>query len=205
MIELWLSINENYLCELRLKKRIWKHSSQLWKKNSGLYSWWSIVFITARITSIFVSSTAVHMYDFHVFPVVYSPLWGFIWNQHNDQLPVSLLAQLIEHCTGIAEIMGSNPVQAWIFFRHYFHFYLSRVHNCEDRFACVAFIWGQEGTGLLQSTSPWRWLLVYLAAGSKICSFLLPIERHHGHRIWDISAQGARLDRWLQYRSSKCW
>ena len=22
-----------------------------------------------------------------------------------------------EHCTGIAEVMGSNPVQAWIFFR----------------------------------------------------------------------------------------
>ena len=44
------------------------------KKKSGLYSWWSIVFITARVASIFVSSTAVHMYDFHVFPVVYSPL-----------------------------------------------------------------------------------------------------------------------------------
>ena len=35
-------------------------------------------------------------------------------NQHNDQLSVSLLAQLVEHYTGIAEIMGSNPM-AWIF------------------------------------------------------------------------------------------
>ena len=26
-----------------------------------------------------------------------------------------LVAQLVEHCTGIAEVMGSNPVQAWIF------------------------------------------------------------------------------------------
>ena len=24
----------------------------------------------------------------------------------------NLLAQLVEHCTGIAEVMGSNPVQA---------------------------------------------------------------------------------------------
>ena len=32
-----------------------------------------------------------------------------------DQLPVGLLAQLVEHWTGIAEVMGSNPVQAWIF------------------------------------------------------------------------------------------
>ena len=42
----------------------------------------------------------------------YSPLHGFIWNQHSDQLPVGLLAQLVERCTGIAEVMGSNPVQA---------------------------------------------------------------------------------------------
>ena len=38
---------------------------------------------------------------------------GFIWNQHSDQLPLGLLAQLIEHCTGIAEVMGSNPVLAF--------------------------------------------------------------------------------------------
>ena len=30
-------------------------------------------------------------------------------------LPVGLIAQLMEHCTGIAEIMALNPVQAWIF------------------------------------------------------------------------------------------
>ena len=28
---------------------------------------------------------------------------------------LGLLAQLVEHCTGIAEVMGSNPIQAWIF------------------------------------------------------------------------------------------
>ena len=44
----------------------------------------------------------------------YSPLGGFIWNQHNDQLPVGLLAQLVERCSGIAEVMGLNPVRAWI-------------------------------------------------------------------------------------------
>ena len=27
-----------------------------------------------------------------------------------DQLPVDLIAQLVEHCTGIAEVMDSNPV-----------------------------------------------------------------------------------------------
>ena len=62
------------------------------------------------------------------------PFHGFIWNQHNGQLPVGLLAQLVGHSTGIAEVMGSNPVQAWIFFRPYFHYYSSSVHNCEDHF-----------------------------------------------------------------------
>ena len=34
---------------------------------------------------------------------------GFITDQQNDQLPVGLLAQLVKHCTGIAEVMGSTP------------------------------------------------------------------------------------------------
>ena len=41
--------------------------------------------------------------------------YPYITNQHNDQLPVGLLAQLLERCTGIAQVKGSNPVQDWIF------------------------------------------------------------------------------------------
>ena len=41
----------------------------------------------------------------------------FICTQFIDQLPVGLLAQLVEHCTGTAEVMGSNPVRAWNFFQ----------------------------------------------------------------------------------------
>ena len=40
----------------------------------------------------------------------------FICTQFIDQLPVRLLAQLVERCTGMAEVMGSNPVRASIFF-----------------------------------------------------------------------------------------
>ena len=46
----------------------------------------------------------------------------------------------VKRCTGIGEVMSSNPIQAWIFlFRPYYHYYyyycyLSSVHNCEDRF-----------------------------------------------------------------------
>ena len=30
----------------------------------------------------------------------------------SDQLPDGLIAQLVKHCTGITEVMGSNLVQA---------------------------------------------------------------------------------------------
>ena len=80
------------------------------------------------------SLSTIHIYNFHIFTVIYSSFYRFIWNQHNDQFPVGLLAQLVEHCTGIAEVMGSNPVQAWIFFRPYFHYCSSSVHYCKDCF-----------------------------------------------------------------------
>lgn len=38
-------------------------------------------------------------------------LHSFINNQQNDLLQVGLLAQLVEHSTGIAEVLGSTPVQ----------------------------------------------------------------------------------------------
>ena len=77
-----------------------------------------------------------------IFTVIYSSHCGFIWNQHsNDQLPVGLLAQLVEHCNGIAQVMGSNTVQrAWIFFRPYFLYCSSSVHYSEDRFHIHVFI-----------------------------------------------------------------
>ena len=43
--------------------------------------------------------------------------YGYIANLQSDRLPDGLLAQLVEHCTGIAEVMGSNPVQAYVFFQ----------------------------------------------------------------------------------------
>ena len=101
---------------------------------------------------------------------VYSPLHGFIWNQHSDSLPVGLLAQLVEHCTGIAEVMGSNPVQAWTSFRPSFHHYLSSVHHCEDRFHIHVFnrssnVWllyiqnRVSISSIAYFTAFWRWNL----------------------------------------------
>ena len=49
---------------------------------------------------------------YYLYYILFTTLKVTIWNQHDDQLPVGLLAQLVEHCTTIAEVMGSNPTQA---------------------------------------------------------------------------------------------
>ena len=52
-------------------------------------------------------------------PIIYSftifTFCGYITNSQCDPLPDGLIAQSVEHCTGIAQIMGSNPVQDWTF------------------------------------------------------------------------------------------
>ena len=53
-------------------------------------------------------------------------------NKFNDLLPVGLLAQLEKPSTGIAEVKGSNSVQAWIFFQAFFSHCKSCVYNCDD-------------------------------------------------------------------------
>ena len=63
-----------------------------------------------------------------------SSLHRFIMNQCNDQLLVDLLAQLIELCPSITEVMGSNPMEVFNFFRPYFHYCLSIVYYCKDCF-----------------------------------------------------------------------
>ena len=41
--------------------------------------------------------------------------YGCITNSQSDQLPDALIAQSVEHCIGIAEIMGSNPFRPEFF------------------------------------------------------------------------------------------
>ena len=41
-------------------------------------------------------------------------IYDYITNLQRDKLLVGLIAQLVEHCTGITEVMSLNPIQAWI-------------------------------------------------------------------------------------------
>ena len=59
-----------------------------------------VVFITAKLAFIFTSLSAIQIYDFHIFTVIYSSLYALIWKQHEHQRPVGLLALLVERCSG---------------------------------------------------------------------------------------------------------
>lgn len=47
--------------------------------------------------------------------VSYDQQW-YSTNSQSGRLPDGSIAQLVEHCTSIADVTGSNPVQAWILF-----------------------------------------------------------------------------------------
>ena len=81
-----------HIFELRMKDQIEERSSQLRSNCEDL----------SNICSIYVPYIYIHLFILH----------GYVTNSQYDQLPVGLIAQLVEHCTGIAEVMGSNPVQA---------------------------------------------------------------------------------------------
>ena len=50
---------------------------------------------------------------FHIFTFNYSFFKGFITNSQYAKLPVGLIAQLDEHCTGMVAVMRSNTILAW--------------------------------------------------------------------------------------------
>ena len=54
--------------------------------------------------------------------------------------PRWLVAQLVLHCTGFAEVIGSNSIEAWMFFRLQLCNCFSCVYNCYDQSCCNIFL-----------------------------------------------------------------
>ena len=103
------------------------------RRFSSVHFWMARKFTVSKFKWLFWSFKSfkrLWIYGSHIFEVRLN--WELGTN--SDQLLVGLLAQLVERCTSIAKIMGSNPVQAWNFFRPSFHYCLSSVHYREDRF-----------------------------------------------------------------------
>ena len=67
--------------------------------------------MTAMINRVHTLLRSSNIFSF-IHSLVFFTIYGYITNSQSDQLPDGLIAQLIKHCTGIAKVMGSNPVQA---------------------------------------------------------------------------------------------
>ena len=74
----------------------------------------------------FHSLSAVHSYDlYHIYIMLFSSYNGYKLNSYL----ICFVAQSVEPRTGVAEVMGSNPVGESEFFQ-----LLRLLHNCEDLF-----------------------------------------------------------------------
>ena len=69
------------------------------------------MFLAARISYIRLF-TAVQIYEFHISKIIIHHLDGLFGPNILISSQLALLVQLVERCTGIAEVMGSNPVLA---------------------------------------------------------------------------------------------
>ena len=69
------------------------------------------MFSAARISYIRLF-TAVQIYEFHISKIIIHHLDGLFGPNILTSSQLALLVQLVERCTGIAEVMGSNPVLA---------------------------------------------------------------------------------------------
>ena len=65
----------------------------------------------------------------HFISSISSSLMGVKQTNQNDQPPVSLITQLVEHCTSISEVRALNPVLARIFFGGFFSQLLNKLHR----------------------------------------------------------------------------
>ena len=69
------------------------------------------MFLAARISYIRLF-TAVQIYEFHISKIIIHHLDGLFGPNILTSSQLALLVQLVERCTGIAGVMGSNPILA---------------------------------------------------------------------------------------------
>ena len=92
---------------------------------------------------LFRNAIVIYLYD-HLIKTSHE-IWPYpinkryedmIYHKLIEQLSDSLIAQLVEYCTDIPEVMGLNPVQAWIFFSGLN--FTTAVYNCSDQWLIIS-------------------------------------------------------------------
>ena len=76
------------------------------KENSGLnFTITQVVYVTATINHTFILFFAVQIYGLSYIHCIFT-IFRYITNSQSGQPPVGLIAQLVGHCTSIAEVLG---------------------------------------------------------------------------------------------------
>ena len=80
---------------------------------------WNIIYLNCGERYEFLVGHPSYTHNLSSCEVTFFIFYGYITNSQYDQLPDSLIAQSVEHCTGIAEVMRSNPFRSEFFFSGY--------------------------------------------------------------------------------------
>ena len=85
--------------------------------------------------------------------------YGYITNLQCDQLSLGLVAQLVEHCTSIAEVMCLKSCSDlnFFFFRLSFCNCLSCLHNCDDQSCLHMFL---RSTNIRSFVYSFAWIII---------------------------------------------
>ena len=82
-------------------------------------------------------SSAVRIYDFHIFIFIYFTIIGYIMNSQLTIYPCGLVAQWIEHCTGIARSWVRIPFKPEFFFFRLLFQLLKLIAHCGDQISLM--------------------------------------------------------------------
>ena len=106
---------------LKQYKRIYERS-HIWTAEKDMKIFQALISQLLRVAciTVMINHVSIFLRSSNIWSFIYSftffTFFGYITNSQFDQLlPDDFIAQLVEHCTGIAEVMGSNPIQGWIF------------------------------------------------------------------------------------------
>ena len=93
-------------------------------------------YITARIIFTCISLNAVHSYDlYHIHIIILLSSYNrYKLKSHLACFQRGFITQLVEHRTGIADVMGSNPVRASDFLGGFICNCFKLLHNYKDHF-----------------------------------------------------------------------
>ena len=83
---------------------------------------WALLRVCRKVVVVAVATTAVQIYELlHIYTSHHFTPHGRYELNKLASLPMcGFIAQLVEHRTGIAEVTGSNPVEALIFSGFFF-------------------------------------------------------------------------------------